>query len=88
MGSNSNQDFCKRLYKEYAPTVRYIAAQKLLNKTLVEVVVEATFIEALRWEKELQTHPSPCEWLTNKALEVIKILNNSQIQPKEGTSDA
>jgi len=70
----------KELYDEYSVTVRGIANSRLINKALVETVVESTFAEALLRADELETHPSHCQWVTNKALEVIEILNNSQNQ--------
>jgi hypothetical protein len=66
----------KQLYDEYSLTVRSIASSRLFNKNLVGVVVEATFVAALHNIGELQTCPDHCEWLVNKALEIVERFNN------------
>jgi len=75
MDKPPRNDFHKQLYDKNHRRIRYIAENALLDKSLVNAVVELTFITALHCLRE--TDPNPGAWLKNTAITIIKRCNKT-----------
>ena len=76
MSNPSRKELCKQLHAEHYHYIRRLAEEQLLDKTLVEVVLDLTFMPAFHSIHNLQ--PDPRTWLTNTLMEIIGRYNKSQ----------
>jgi hypothetical protein len=84
MDTVSLDALCKQLCAENLRYIRRAAECRLTDKSLVNGVIKATFLEATQNIRDLQADPDPQVWFLNTALGIINRCNNSQ----RGDSDA
>jgi DNA-directed RNA polymerase specialized sigma24 family protein len=82
MENPSLNTFRERLYMENYIYIHDLAKSRLLDKSLVDTVIQETFRRAFRQLPELEKDPKPLRRLFRTALNIIGLYNEG------GTPDA
>ena len=69
--------FRKQFFMEHYPRISYIAENTLLDKSLVDAVIEMTVADAFHRIGDLQTAPCPGTYFKNTAMMIITRCNRS-----------